>query len=96
MESTFKSNAEEERSNIMKDKSEVYDKTFREIFELNASDQLDGLAYQAIELWDSVGHMALMAEFEDLFNIEIDIDDIIDFSSYEEGKRILGKYGIDL
>lgn len=50
--------------------------------------------YQSFEEWDSVGHMALMTELEDTFEIEMDIDDIIDFTDFETGKDILAKYGV--
>ena len=56
---------------------------------------LVGLAYQDIPEWDSVGHMNLMNALEEKFKIELDIDDIIDFSSFEKGKEILLKYGIE-
>ena len=59
-------------------------------FEISA-DQLAGLKYQDIQAWDSVGHMSLMAALEDAFDIMMDTDDIIDFSSYEKGKEILSK-----
>ena len=36
----------------------------------------------------------LMAALEDEFSIEMDIDDIIDFSSFEVGKTLLNKYGV--
>ena len=58
-------------------------------------EQLAGLQYQGIELWDSVGHMSLVAALEDEFDIMIDTDDIIDLSSYEKGKEILAKYGVE-
>ena len=44
--------------------------------------------------WDSIGHMGMIAELEDAFNIELDTDDIIDFSSFEKGKEILQKYNV--
>lgn len=59
-------------------------------------DEVEGLSYQAIPAWDSVGHMALMAALEEAFNIELETDDIIDFSSFEKGIEILKKYGINL
>jgi len=31
---------------------------------------------------------------EEAFGIEMDIDDIIDFSSFEKGIEIMGKYGV--
>jgi acyl carrier protein len=55
---------------------------------------LTGLKYQDISTWDSVGHMALMATLEETFDLEMDIDDIIEFSSFEIGKKILAKYNI--
>lgn len=59
-------------------------------------EQLPGLHYQDIEGWDSVGHMQLIAELEDAFDIMMETDDIIDFSSYEKGQEILAKYGVTL
>lgn len=38
--------------------------------------------------------MSLIAELEDTFNIMMDTDDIIDFSSYKKGMELLSKYGI--
>jgi acyl carrier protein len=70
-----------------------YNKAFLESFGINES-QLPNLKYQDIQEWDSVGHMGLMASLEETFNIEMDIDDIIDFSSYEKGKEIISKYKI--
>ena len=49
-----------------------------------------------IENWDSIGHMQLMATLEDTFDIMMDTDDIIDFSSYEKGIEILKKYDIEI
>ncbi len=75
---------------------EKYNKAFMESFEIS-EDKLAGLKYQDIEAWDSVGHMGLVAALEDAFDIMMDTDDIIDFSSYEKGKEILAKeaYGVE-
>lgn len=70
-----------------------YKNAFIEAFQIKES-QLDGLKYQDVEEWDSVGHMGLMSDLEEAFDIEMDIDDIIDFSSFEKGMEILGKYKI--
>ena len=40
--------------------------------------------------------MTLMAELEDVFDIMLETDDIVDFSSYEKGKEILKKYEVEL
>ncbi len=71
-----------------------YEKIFMEIFGIDR-EQLKGLKYQGIESWDSVGHMTLVGELEDGFDIMMETDDIIDFSSYEKGIEILKKYNVD-
>ena len=73
---------------------EKYNNVFVENLQVS-EDQLVGLKYQSVELWDSVGHMSLVAALEDEFDIMIDTDDIIDLSSYEKGKVILAKYGVE-
>ena len=58
---------------------EKYNSVFCE--NLNVTeDQLADLKYQGVELWDSVGHMTLVAALEDAFDIMLDTDDIIDLS----------------
>lgn len=75
---------------------ETYNKVFMESFELSDETALDGLEYQGIELWDSVGHMGMIACLEEAFDIMFETDDIIDFSSYEKGKELLKKYEIEI
>ncbi len=74
---------------------EKYNTAFIESFGITV-EQLPGLAYQAIEAWDSVGHMQLIAALEDAFDIMFDTDDIIDFNSYEKGKELMTKYEVEL
>lgn len=67
---------------------EKYKNAFMETLEVK-EDQLNGLVYQSVELWDSVGHMTLVAAIEDAFDIMMETDDIIDLSSFEKGMEIL-------
>ncbi len=53
------------------------------------------IKYNDVPEWDSIGHMTLMSELEDGFDISIDTDDIIDFSSFKKGIQILKKYKVD-
>jgi acyl carrier protein len=73
---------------------EKYINAFREALEIDESVKLEGLQYQGIAEWDSVGHMSLIAAIEDAFDIMMDTDDIIDFSSFEKGIEILAKYEV--
>ena len=52
------------------------------------------IKYNGIPEWDSIGHMTLMSGLEEEFNITIDTDDIVDFSSFKKGFEILEKYEI--
>ena len=52
------------------------------------------LKYNEIPEWDSIGHMTLISNLEDAFKITMETDDVIDFSSFSKGKKILEKYKI--
>lgn len=71
-----------------------YDDAFIEVFEIEQEDLTDTLEYQSIMSWDSVGHMALIAELEDIFDISLEMDDVIDFGSYKTGIKTMEKYGV--
>ena len=73
-------------------KLETYREIFEECFQFDGD--VDKLEYQQIDEWDSVGHMQLMAMVEEEFNIELDIDDVIDFSGFKVGIDILKKYDL--
>lgn len=75
--------------------SEKYSKVFTKTFSIDKS-KLKKLKYQSIPQWDSVGHMSMIGSLEDTFKITMDMDDIIDFSSFEKGKKILKKYKITI
>ena len=74
---------------------EKYTEVFVETFGVTAEEAAT-LKYQDIEAWDSVGHMSLVAAIEDAFDIMMEMDDIIDLSSYEKGKELLKKYEVEL
>lgn len=75
---------------------ENYKKVFARVFDLGQDVDIENLEYQGIDEWDSVGHMALIANLETEFSIELDVDDVIDFSSFKVGAALMGKYGIQL
>jgi len=75
---------------------ETYNQQFIEVLAVRPEQLGADLLYQSVENWDSVGHMQLTAALEDAFDIMLDTDDIIDFSSYVIGQEILRKYGVEL
>ena len=73
-----------------------YDQVFIVSFDLDAKQLNDKLEYNSIQAWDSIGHMQIIAELEDIFEIEFEMDDIINFNSYNKGFELLAKYGIEI
>lgn len=74
---------------------EKYSSIFIKLFSVKKT-QLNKLEYQSIPQWDSVGHMSMIGKIEQVFKISMDINDIIDFSSFQKGKKILKKYKINI
>ena len=74
---------------------EKYDKHFIRTFKVT-KEELPGLTYRGIKAWDSLGHMDLVSALEEEFEIQLNGLDVMDFSSYEAGKEILAKYGVEI
>lgn len=77
----------------MKNKNK-YIEIFLKSFSIDKKKFNEKIKYNDIPEWDSIGHMTLMSDLEDGFNISIDTDDIINFSSFKKGIQILKKYKI--
>ena len=72
-----------------------YSKVFIKSFKVK-KEKLKKLKYNSVPQWDSIGHMSMIGSLEEAFNITLEMDDIIDFSSYEFRKKILKKYKIKI
>lgn len=68
---------------------------FSKTLEIDEALITDKLTYNSIPEWDSIAHMALVAELDDVFDIMLDTDDILDMSSFAKAKEILMKYGVN-
>ena len=73
---------------------EKYTQAFINAFSVDA-ESAKTLKYQDIPAWDSVGHVGMIAQMEEAFDIMFETEDIIDFNSYEKGKELLAKYDIE-
>jgi acyl carrier protein len=73
-------------------------KKYQEIFikslAINEKNFNEDIKYNDVPEWDSIGHMTLISDLEDGFEINIETDDIVDFSSFKKGIEILEKYKI--
>ena len=69
---------------------------FCEVFSVEASALGAGFDNKAVDGWDSVRQLSLTTAVEDAFDIMLDPEDILEFTSYDNAKVILGKYEIEL
>ena len=76
------------------DNKQKYKDIFIKSLSINSNKFNENMKYNEIPEWDSIGHMTLMSGLEEGFNITMDTDDIVDFSSFKKGKEILKKYKI--
>ena len=74
---------------------EKYKNAFVESFDLDVK-EVDNASQETVEIWDSIGMMSLIAVIEDSFDLELQPDDIVEFTSYQKGIELLKKYNVIL
>ena len=75
---------------------EKLNQIFCEVFSVEASALGTGFDNKAVDGWDSVRQLSLTSAVEDTFDIMLDPEDILEFTSYDNAKAILQKYDIAL
>ena len=78
------------------DSKTQYQKIFIESLSIEREKFNENIKYNDIPEWDSIGHMTLMSNLEEEFDINIETDDIVDFSSFKKGIEILKKYKVTI
>lgn len=76
--------------------SEKYDRIFMDVFGVKKDVLNDAFTFKAVPQWDSVAHLSLISELEDTFDVMFESEDILHYGSYENGKTILRKMGIEI
>lgn len=69
---------------------------FCEVFSVEATVLNSEFNKDSVDGWDSVHQLSLTSSVEDEFDIMLDAEDIIGFTSYENAQVILKKYDIEL
>ena len=80
---------------MMKDQERLKN-VFSTALEIPISEVENDLKYNEDPRWDSTAHMILIAQLEAEFEVMLDIDDIIDMSSFLKAQQILKKYNSNL
>ena len=75
---------------------EKLNQIFCEVFSVEASALNSDFNKDNVDGWDSVRQLSLTSSVEDEFDIMLDADDILEFTSYDNAKQILVKYEIEL
>ena len=77
-------------------KQDKYKKIFMQVFSVGEDRINDSFTFADTDEWTSLSHIFLISELEDTFDVIFDPNDILHFGSYENGKLILERYGVNL
>lgn len=75
---------------------EKYNAIFTEVFGVIANQLGDNFSKETISEWDSVHQLNIITLLEENFDLFLDPEDIMACTSYNAGKEILTKNGIEL
>jgi acyl carrier protein len=75
---------------------EKLNKIFCEVFSVEESALNSEFDKCNVEGWDSVRQLSLTSSVEDEYDIMLDAEDILEFTSYDNVKKVLKKYDIEL
>ena len=75
---------------------EKYNNAFVQVFGVKVDDLNDNYGKETVEAWDSVHQLGLISELEEAFDIMFDPEDIMEMTSYANGKELLKKYEVTL
>lgn len=73
---------------------EKYKNIFIRVFDVREDSLNESFTFADTEKWDSLGHITLISELENEFDVMFDTEDILSFGSFENGMKILKKYRV--
>jgi acyl carrier protein len=63
--------------------------------ELDPQEDVDHLQHREHPSWDSIGHLALVVAIEDEFDVELDSEQLIGVSSFDDALTVLKELGVE-
>ena len=78
------------------DAKKKYQDIFIKSLSIESTKFNENLKYNEIPEWDSIGHKSLVAALEEEYKINLETDDIVDFSSFKKGIELLKKYNVNI
>lgn len=77
------------------DNSAKYNNVFNTIFNIKVEELDHEVDTNSLHDWNSITHLRLVTNIEDEFNVMFEPEDILEFKSFQTGKEILKKYGVE-
>lgn len=74
--------------------NEIYKNIFIKLFSISEEDLKNDFTFKDNDIWDSLAHLELISELEENFDVLFDSEDILNYQSFLNGKKILTKYGV--
>ena len=75
---------------------EKYNTVFADTFAVVIESLNNDFTSESVDKWDSILQLTLVTAMEDAFDVMLEPEDIMDFKSYDFGKVILAKYGVEI
>jgi len=76
---------------------EKLNKVLSDVFDLKSVEDIsDDMGPDEIESWDSLGHVELITNLEEVFEIALEVVDISRMYTIGDIKKIVKKYGIEI
>lgn len=76
---------------------EKLNKVLCDVFDFKKTEDInDDLGPDDIESWDSLGHVDLITNLEEIFDISLDVVDISRMYTIGGIKRVIEKYGVEI
>lgn len=70
--------------------------SFVRVLDLDPTQVNDDLKYQGVPQWDSIAHMDLIDDLENVFGVSFETEQILGMSSYARAREILQQnFGVD-
>ena len=72
-----------------------FNEIFTEVFGVSADALGENFSKDTVEQWDSVHQLNLVSLSEEAFDIMLDPEDIMAFTSYAKAKEIIANQGVE-
>jgi acyl carrier protein len=94
LQSVSRCNFERHKAPMVTSSMDKLKNAFVNVLGVSPDGDFESIAYGQTQGWDSIAHMALIAEIETAFDIMLPTDDVIGMSSFLKAQEIVSRNGI--